>query len=131
MPDFFNSSNTASPVGPYSTAVILENGFLFLSGQIALDRNGNISGSTTKEQTKIILENIKQIISEKDYNINDIIKCTVYLKNMNDFSEMNKVYEEFFKGHKPVRTTIEVSNLPKNALIEIEVICYKNGGKNG
>lgn len=122
---FFNSSETSLPVGPYSTGVILNNGFLFLSGQISLNKNGELIGKDIKEQTENILNNIKTILNEKGYSIYDIIKCTVYLKNMSDFKEMNEVYENFFNGHKPVRTTIEVSNLPKNALVEIEIVCFR------
>ncbi|MCX7821270.1 MAG: Rid family detoxifying hydrolase [Brevinematales bacterium] len=126
--ELFNSNSTPSPVGPYSTGVLLENGFLFLSGQISISNTGEIIGENTKEQTQNILENIKKILAEKNYTIQDIIKCTVYLKNINDFKYMNEVYEKFFNGHKPIRTTIEVSNLPKNALVEIEVICFRDGG---
>ncbi len=122
---FFNSETTPLPVGPYSTGVLLGNGFLFLSGQISIDSNGEIVGESTREQTKNILENVRNILSEKNYSIRDIIKCNVYLKNINDFKDMNEVYEKFFNGHKPIRTTIEVSNLPKNALVEIEVVCFR------
>lgn len=122
--NFFNSNEAPLPVGPYSSGVILENGFIFLSGQISLNKNGELVGKNIREQTENVLNKIKVILNEKGYSIYDIIKCTVYLKNINDFNEMNEVYENFFNGHKPVRTTIEVSNLPKNALVEIEVVCF-------
>jgi len=122
---FLNPSSGVKPVGHYSTVVLLQNGFLFLSGQISIDNEGNSMGDTVGEQTKIILSNIKNILSELNYNITDIFKVVVYIRDISKFGEFNKVYKEFFGEHKPVRTTVEVSNLPKGALIEIEVSAFK------
>ncbi len=122
---FFNHFSGVKPVGHYSTAVLLPNGFLFLSGQISIDSNGDIIGNTIKEQTKVILSNIKNVLNELNYDITDIFKVVVYIKDIGKFSEFNEVYKEFFGEHKPVRTTVEVSNLPKGALIEIEVSAFR------
>ncbi len=119
----FINPSFSKPIGPYSTMVKCGY-FVFLSGQIALNPDSNsIEETTTYKQTKKVLENIEKIVSEVGLSKENIIKCTVFLKNMGDFFEMNKAYEEFFGEHKPVRTTVEVSKLPKDALVEIEVVC--------
>jgi len=125
MTRFINPASAPKPVGPYSSACLLENGFLFLSGQIGLNpKTGEMAGNTISEQTTQILNNIKNILTEMSYSISDIIKVVVYLKDISKFSEFNNLYEKFLGNHKPIRTTVEVSNLPKDALIEIEVTCF-------
>lgn len=124
---FFDDVGGISPVGHYSTCVVLDNGFLFLSGQISIDSNGNIVGNTLREQTRYILENISKILNEVGYSKNDIFKVVVYLKDISKFSEFNDEYKNFFGEIKPVRTTVGVSELPKGALIEIEVYAFKLG----
>lgn len=115
---FANEIGGVKPVGHYSTAVVLPNGFAFLSGQIA-------EGSSVEEQTRNVLNNISKILSELGYSKNDIFKVVVYIKDISKFSQFNEVYKEFFGEHKPVRTTVEVSRLPKDSLIEIEVSAFK------
>ena len=117
-----NTYKAPKAIGPYSQAVKYEN-FLFVSGQIALDpKTGELVGSTVEEQTRQVMENIKAILEEAELNFNHVVKTTIYLKNINDFDKVNRVYGEYFPEHKPARATIEVSNLPKGALVEIEVI---------
>jgi 2-iminobutanoate/2-iminopropanoate deaminase len=110
------------PIGPYSQAIKYEN-LVFISGQIAIDPISNefINGDI-QTQTRIILENIKAILEEAGLNMNHVIKTTIYLKNLEDFPVVNQIYGEYFTDHKPARATVEVSRLPKDALIEIEVI---------
>ncbi len=109
-------------IGPYSQAVKYEN-LLFLSGQIAIDpETQELIKGDVKEQTKRIMENIKAILEEAGLTINHIVKTTIYLKNINDFPAVNEVYGSYFSDYKPARSTVEVSNLPKDALVEIEVI---------
>ncbi len=110
------------PIGPYSQAIKYEN-LVFISGQIAIDPISNefINGDI-QTQTKIILENIKAILEEAGLNMNHVIKTTIYLKNLEDFPVVNQIYGKYFTDHKPARATVEVSRLPKDALIEIEVI---------
>ncbi len=123
---FENPSTGPKPVGHYSICSVLPNGFVFLSGQIAIDPETNsIKGETVFEQTRIILQNISKILFELGYSIENIFKVNVYIRDIAKFGEFDKVYSEFLGNHKPVRTTVEVSNLPKNALIEIEVAAYK------
>ncbi len=109
-------------IGPYSQAVKYEN-FIFISGQIAIDPNTQefIVGDI-ETQTKRVMENIKAILEEAGLNLNHIIKTTIYLKNLEDFDKVNKIYGEYFTEYKPARATVEVSNLPKGALVEIEAI---------
>ena len=110
------------PIGAYSQAVKY-NGFVFVSGQIAIDPKTNqFVNGTVEEQTELIMENIKAILEEAGLDLSCVIKTTIYLKNIEDFPKVNEVYSRYFKEHKPARATVEVSNLPKNALVEIEVI---------
>ncbi len=110
------------PVGPYSQAV-LANGFLFLAGQIPLDPiTGELVSGSVKDQVKRIIENIKAVVEEAGGKLSDVVKATVFLKNLDHFSEMNEVYSQYFGEIKPARTTIEISRLPKGADVEIEVV---------
>ncbi|MBK3332829.1 RidA family protein [Persephonella atlantica] len=109
-------------IGPYSQAVKYEN-LLFISGQIAIDpETQEFIGGDAEKQTERIMENIKAILEEAGLNFNHVIKSTIYLKNIQDFEAVNKVYGRYFTEHKPARATVEVSNLPKGALVEIEAI---------
>ncbi|EPH10379.1 RidA family protein [Campylobacter ureolyticus] len=108
-------------IGPYSQA-IKANGFLFVSGQIPLTPNGELAGDDIKTQTKQVLKNLKAILKEADLSLKDAVKTTIFLKNMDDFSVVNEIYAQAFKEHKPARSTIEISKLPKDVLIEIELI---------
>lgn len=108
-------------IGPYSQA-IKANGFLFISGQIPLTPNGELVGDDIKTQTKQVLKNLKAILKEADLSLKDTVKTTIFLKNMDDFSVVNEIYAQAFKEHKPARSTIEISKLPKDVLIEIELI---------
>ena len=108
-------------IGPYSQA-IKANGFLFISGQIPLTPNGELVGDDIKTQTKQVLKNLKSILKEANLSLKDAVKTTIFLKNMDDFSVVNEIYAQAFKEHKPARSTIEISKLPKDVLIEIELI---------
>jgi len=121
-PVYLNIKEAPQPIGPYSQAVFA-NGFLFISGQIALDpQTNNICGSNIEEQTRRALKNIKAILSSRSLTVKNLVKTTVFLKNINDFSSFNKVYKEEMGEAKPARAVVEISNLPKNALVEIEAI---------
>jgi len=110
------------PIGPYSQAV-KANGLLYMSGQVALDpKTGEMVGSTIAEQTERVMNNIKGIIEAAGSNLHHVVKTTVYLKDMNDFAAMNEVYGKFFTAAPPARSTVQVSRLPKDALVEIDVI---------
>ncbi len=110
------------PIGPYSQAV-KANGFLFVSGQVALDpKTGEITGADIRQQTARVLENLKGVVEAAGSKLNHIVKTTVFLKDMNDFAAMNEVYARYFTAAPPARSTVQVSRLPKDALVEIDVV---------
>lgn len=122
MKEVISSSRAAQPIGPYSLA-IKANGFLFLSGQVALDpASGQLSGKDVREQTARVLENIKGVLETAGLSFQHVVKTTVFLKSMNDFAAMNEVYGRYFTVAPPARSTVEAARLPKDALVEIEVI---------
>jgi 2-iminobutanoate/2-iminopropanoate deaminase len=126
--EIIHTKKAPEPIGPYSQAIKLseENPyFIFTSGQVAIDpATGNLTGDNIKEQTRQTLENIKSILHEAGSELNRVVKTTVFIKNMDDFASMNEVYAEYFSESIPARSTIEVSRLPKDALVEIETIAY-------
>ena len=122
MRDVILTDRGPKPIGPYSQA-IRTNGFLYVSGQVALDpKTGEMKGTDVREQTERVFENIKGILEAAGSNLHHIVKTTVFLKDMNDFPAMNEVYTKYFTSAPPARSTVQVSRLPKDALVEIEVI---------
>lgn len=120
-----NSNNAPKAIGPYSQAIATDN-LVFVSGQIPINpKTSQFAGNTIEEQTRQCLENVKAILSEKSLTLSDVVKTTVLLDNMNDFTEMNSVYSEFFSEPYPARACFEVAKLPLNALVEIEVIAIR------
>ena len=110
------------PIGPYSQA-IKANGLLFVSGQVAIDPKTNeFAGGDIRQQTERVLENVKGIVEAAGSKLSHAIKTTVFLRNIGDFSAMNEVYARYFASAPPARSTVEVARLPKDALVEIEVI---------
>lgn len=116
--------NAPEAIGPYSQA-ILSNETLYCSGQIALDNDGNLKNSNIEDETVQIFKNINAILNEVNMTFENIVKSTIFLKNMDDFSTVNSIYEKYFKSSPPARETVEVSRLPKNVNIEISVIAVK------
>ncbi|MEQ8204334.1 MAG: Rid family detoxifying hydrolase [Smithellaceae bacterium] len=111
-------------VGPYSSAVEA-NGFVFLSGQIPVDpETGEMIGDI-KGATRQVLVNIRSLLSEMGLSLAHIVKTTIFLKNMDEFSAVNEVYAEFFTSEPPARSTVEVSALPKGAPLEIEAVVVR------
>jgi 2-iminobutanoate/2-iminopropanoate deaminase len=108
--------------GPYSQAIVA-NGFVFASGQIALDPKTNklVDGSI-EDQTRQVLENLSNVLESVGGSLQRALKATVFLQDMGDFAAMNKVYAEYFPDHKPARSTVQVAKLPLNAKIEIELV---------
>ncbi len=122
MKDIVLTDKGPKPIGPYSQAV-KSNGFLFASGQVALDpRTNEFLGGDIRQQTERVLENIKAIVEAAGSNFHHVVKTTVFLKDMNDFAAMNEAYGKFFPAAPPARSTVQVARLPKDALVEIEVI---------
>ena len=112
-------------IGSYSQAILVENGTLYCSGQIGLHPQTGELAFGIEFQAKQIMENIQALIEELGYSLENICKTTLYLTDMNDFKIVDEIYGSFFGKHKPTRSTVAVSQLPKNALVEIEVIAYK------
>lgn len=108
-------------IGPYSQAIVC-NGMLYTSGQIPLNPSTGVMPDTIEEQTKQALNNILMILKEAGIDQKSVVKTTVFLKNMQDFQKMNGIYEKFFQGDYPARSCVEVARLPKDAMVEIEVI---------
>ena len=122
MKEIVHTDRGPKPIGPYSQAV-KANGFLYLAGQVALDpKTGELTGSDIRQQTERTLENVKGILEAAGSNLHHVVKTTVFLKDLNDFAAMNEVYGRFFTAAPPARSTVQVSRLPKDALLEIEVI---------
>ncbi len=113
------------PVGPYSQAVEASP-FLFVSGQIPLDPlNGEIVGSTTSEQTRVAISNLKAVLAAAGMSGANLVKTTVFLRRMADFSSFNEVYQRELEGAAPARSVVEVSGLPKGVLVEIEAVACR------
>jgi len=112
-------------VGPYSQALEV-NGFVFCSGQIGINpKTGNLVEGF-ENQVRQVISNLKAVLEKSGSDLSQVVKTTVFIKDMNDYPLFNKVYGEFFENHKPARATVEVSRLPKDCLIEIEAIAVKN-----
>jgi len=109
-------------IGPYSQGIIA-NGFIFASGQIAIDpKTGELNTGTIEEQTRLALANLKAVIEAAGSSFDKVAKCTVFLQDMDEFSRMNQVYAEFFKPPFPGRAAVQVARLPKDVKVEIEAI---------
>jgi 2-iminobutanoate/2-iminopropanoate deaminase len=111
-------------IGPYSTAVEA-GGFIFISGQIALDPSTGAVITDIRAATRQILANMQTILAEAGLKLNSIVKTTIYLKNINDFATVNEIYAGFFPEEPPARSTVEVSSLPKGVPIEIEALAAR------
>lgn len=122
MKQVINTDKAPKAIGPYSQA-IKANGFLFVSGQLpVVPATGEFAEGGVAAQTKQSLENIKAILGQAGATLDDIVKTTVFIKDMNDFGVVNNVYGEYFSKDFPARACFEVARLPKDALVEIEVI---------
>lgn len=116
-----NSKNIAPAIGPYSHAVQVNN-MVYTSGMIPLTKEGVLVSEDIKEQTEQVMDNIKNVLAEVDLTLDDIVKTTIFIKNMEDFPKINDVYSTYFLGKLPARSCVEVSRLPKDVQVEIEVI---------
>ena len=108
-------------IGPYSQAMVVGN-LLFTSGQIALRPDGTLNNGDIVVQTTQVLANLKAVIEAAGADLNKVVKTTVFLKNLDDFVEMNRIYGEAFGTHAPARSTVQVAKLPRDVLVEIEAI---------
>ncbi len=112
------------PVGPYNQAVSIEN-LVYTAGQIPLDKQGNMVPGGIKEQTEQVIANLKTVLEATGSSLEKAVKATVFLKDLNDFTGMNEVYAKYFSAATaPARTTIQVARIPKDSLVEIEIVAY-------
>ena len=119
-----NTDKAPAAVGPYSQAIRIGD-MLFTSGQLGLIPETGALPEGVQAQTEQSLKNIDAILAEAGYKKTDVVKTTVYIKNMNDFAAVNQVYAAFFGEHKPARSCIEAARLPKDGLVEIEIVAVK------
>jgi len=116
------TDDAPAPIGPYNQAIKVGN-LVFTAGQIAINPKTNqIEETTIEGQTKQVILNLQAILKKAGSDLNRVVKTTVFLKNMNDFSAMNSVYAEFFVENPPARSAVEVARLPKDVLVEIECV---------
>lgn len=116
------SSDAPAPIGPYSQAVEV-NGTLYVSGQIAL--SAFESGASIEEETDQVMKNLAYILKEAGYSFEQVVKCSIFIQDMNHFGQINGVYGQYFTANPPARETVEVARLPKNVRVEISCIAYK------
>jgi 2-iminobutanoate/2-iminopropanoate deaminase len=123
MKKIVSTDQAPAAIGPYSQAIQFS-GLLFVSGQVGLDpETGEFVEGGTEEQTEQVLKNLTAIIEEAGMSLKDVLKCSCFLKNMDDFAAFNAIYDKYFGANPPARETVEVAKLPKDALVEVSAIC--------
>ncbi|ULT57124.1 RidA family protein [Neobacillus drentensis] len=115
------TNQAPAAIGPYSQGIVVNNLF-YSSGQIPLNAEGVMVTGDVKEQTHQVFKNLQAVLAEAGASLETVVKATVFIKNMDEFADVNEVYGEYFSTHKPARSCVEVARLPKDALVEIEVI---------
>ncbi|WP_066059255.1 2-iminobutanoate/2-iminopropanoate deaminase [Robertmurraya korlensis] len=115
------TNQAPAAIGPYSQGIVVNNMF-YSSGQIPLTAEGDLLQGDVKEQTHQVFKNLKAVLKEAGASLETVVKATVFIKNMDEFAAVNEVYGEYFSVHKPARSCVEVARLPKDVLVEIEVI---------
>ena len=125
MREVVSTKDAPQAIGPYSQA-IKANGFIFTSGQIAIDPSTQqVMTGDVAAQTERVLQNLSEILEAAGSGLGKVVRCTVFLKSMNDFTAMNQVYGKYFSSAPPARSTVEVARLPKDLLVEIDVIALE------
>jgi 2-iminobutanoate/2-iminopropanoate deaminase len=122
---FVQTDKAPSAIGPYSQAVVA-NGMVYTSGQIALTPEGVMLEDDVVLQTKQVLKNLEAVLQEAGSSLQNVIKTTIFIADMDDFATINEIYAEAFGSHKPARSTVAVKTLPKNALVEIDAVALIN-----
>ena len=126
MKKIIATENAPQAIGSYSQAVACGN-FLFTSGQLGLDpKTGNFVEGGVTEQTEQVIRNLKAVLEKAGFSLENVVKTTCFLADMNDFAAMNEVYRKHFTGDYPARSAVAIKTLPKNGLVEIEAICCKD-----
>jgi len=125
MREVISTKDAPQAIGPYSQA-IKANGLVFTSGQIAIDpATQQVVAGDAAAQTERVLRNLSEILEAAGSGLGKVVRCTVFLKSMNDFAAMNQVYDKYFSSTPPSRSTVEVARLPKDALVEIDAIALE------
>lgn len=122
MKEIIHAKNAPAPIGPYSQAV-KSNGTIYISGQIPIDQStGNLVEGTIEEETEQVMKNLGFILEEAGLSFDHVVKCSIFVSDMNNFSRINEVYGRYFQTNPPARETVEVSRLPKDVNVEISCI---------
>ena len=122
MKHIINSSTAPAPIGPYSQAVLKGN-TLYVSGQIAIDpESGELNLSSIKAETELVMKNLGEVLKAANMSYEHVLKCSIFLSDMNSFGEVNEVYGKYFTSNPPARETVAVKTLPKNVNVEISCI---------
>ena len=116
-----HTDHAPAAIGPYAQAIVAD-GWLFTSGQIPLTAAGQLSGSDIESQTEQVFDNLAAVLAAAGASLTQVIKTTVFVQDLNDFARLNAVYERRFGSHKPARSTVQVARLPRDVLVEIEVV---------
>lgn len=120
-----NTKSAPAPIGPYNQAILVS-GTLYISGQVCIDpQTGNLKNRDIQEETHQVMQNLKAILSEAEMTFGNVVKTTIFITDMNRFSEINEIYGKYFSGDFPARETVQVSALPKFVNIEISMIAAK------
>jgi 2-iminobutanoate/2-iminopropanoate deaminase len=119
------TNGAPAAIGPYSQAMVVGN-LVFTSGQIPLGLDGQVVQGGIVEQTHQVFANLQAVLAEAGSSLQQVIKATVFLKDMNQFAAVNDIYASYFGDHKPARSTVEIARLPKDVLVEIELIASTN-----
>ena len=131
MRDIISTPDAPQAIGPYSQG-IRANGFVFVSGQIAIDPSTQqVVAGGVAAQTEQVIKNLSDILKAAGTSLDQVVRSTVFLKSMNDFATMNEVYGKFFTSSPPARSTVEVSRLPKDVLVEVDVIALSPVDEGG
>ena len=120
---YVKTNEAPQAIGPYSQAVKMGN-YLWTSGQIPLKADGSMVEGGIVEQTHQVFQNLQAVLNEAGASFQDVVKATVFIQNMNQFAQVNDIYVSYFGDHKPARSTVQVARLPKDALIEIELVAF-------
>ena len=125
MKKIISTNNAPKAIGPYSQAVLAGN-TLYCSGQIAINpKSGALNTANITTETNQVMQNLEAILSEAEMNFDNVVKCSIFLKDMKQYTDVNKVYVEYFGDNPPAREAVEVSVLPRNVNIEISLIAVK------
>ncbi|NEM96316.1 RidA family protein [Pontibacter burrus] len=120
-----NSQNAPAPIGPYSQAT-MANGVLYVSGQIPLNQQtGELVSGSIEDETHMVMKNLQYILNEAGMDFSNVVKCSIFVKDLNNFGKINETYGSYFTSNPPARETVEVSRLPKDVNVEISCIAVK------